>query len=81
MRIIMLLAIFCLTMFALDMNKATVDELKELKGLGNKKAELIVQYRTEHKCFKNKEDLLNVKGIGKGFLQKNDSQITFSACK
>ena len=81
MRVIMLLAVCCLSLFAIDMNKATVDELKELKGLGNKKAEMIVQYRTKHKCFKNKEELLNVKGIGKGFIQKNEAQLQFSACK
>lgn len=81
MRIIMLLAIFCLSLFALDINKATVEELKEIKGIGTKKAELIIKYRSEHKCFKNKEELLNVKGIGKGFLEKNADKITLSACK
>ena len=81
MRVIMLLVLFCLGLFAIDLNKATVDELKELKGIGAKKAEMIVKYRAENKCFKNKEDLLNVKGIGQGFLQKNEGQLTFSACK
>jgi len=81
MRIIVLLALFCLGLFAVDMNKATLNELKELNGIGAKKAEMIIKYRSEHKCFKNKEDLLNVKGIGQGFLQKNEGQLTFSACK
>jgi competence protein ComEA len=81
MKIIVGLVIFCITLFAIDMNKATVDELQALKGLGAKKAEMIIKYRTEHKCFKNKEELLNVKGIGKGFLMKNGAQITLSACK
>ncbi|WP_419764766.1 MAG: ComEA family DNA-binding protein [Arcobacter sp.] len=81
MRVIMLLVLFCLGLFAVDINKATTEELKELKGIGAKKAEMIVKYRSEHKCFKNKEELLNVKGIGQGFLQKNEGQLTFSACK
>ena len=81
MKAIMLLVMFCLSLFAIDINKATVEELQELKGLGVKKAEMIIQYRNEHKCFKNKEELLNVKGIGKGFLQKNELNITVSTCK
>ena len=81
MKAIMLLVMFCLSLLGIDINKATVEELKELKGLGVKKAEMIIQYRNEHKCFKNKEELLNVKGIGKGFLQKNELNITASECK
>lgn len=81
MKILIGLSLFFISLFAIDMNTATVDELTQLKGLGAKKAELIVKYRTEHNCFKSKEELLNVKGIGKGFLQKNEANITLSACK
>jgi competence protein ComEA len=81
MKIILVLVLFCLALFAIDMNKASVEELKTLNGIGAKKAEAIVQYRTEHKCFKNKDDLLNVKGIGKKLLVKNEGKISFSACK
>jgi competence protein ComEA len=81
MKIILVLVLFCLALFAIDMNKASVEELKTLNGIGAKKAEAIVHYRTEHKCFKNKDDLLNVKGIGKKLLEKNEGKISFSTCK
>ncbi|ADG93336.1 competence protein ComEA helix-hairpin-helix repeat protein [Arcobacter nitrofigilis DSM 7299] len=81
MKIILMLTLFCLALFAIDINKASVEELKTLNGIGAKKAESIVQYRTQHKCFKNKDDLLNVKGIGKALLEKNEDKISFSACK
>ncbi|WP_419766745.1 ComEA family DNA-binding protein [Arcobacter sp.] len=81
MKIILMLTLFCLALFAIDINKASVEELKTLNGIGDKKAESIVQYRTQHKCFKNKDDLLNIKGIGKALLEKNEDKISFSACK
>ncbi|WP_428026598.1 ComEA family DNA-binding protein [Arcobacter sp.] len=81
MKTIAMFVVLCVSLFAVDVNKASIDELKSLKGLGVKKAEMIIQYRNEHKCFKNKEELLNVKGIGKGFLEKNEAQLQFSACK
>jgi len=81
MKILVGILLFCLSLLAIDMNTATVDELTQLKGLGIKKAESIIKYRDKHKCFKNKEELLNVKGIGKVFLQKNEANISLSACK
>ncbi len=50
----------------LNINSAQPEEMaKILKGVGKKKAEAIVQYREEHGPFTQKEQLLNVPGIGK----------------
>jgi competence protein ComEA len=49
--------------FACNINTADVKELSELKGVGVKTAEKIVQYRKEHK-FKTTDELMKVKGIG-----------------
>ena len=48
-----------------NINTATVEELKTLKGIGEKKAEAIIEYRKKNGSFKNKEELMNVRGIGK----------------
>ena len=48
-----------------NINTATVEELKTLKGIGEKKAEAIIEYRKKNGSFKNKEDLMKVRGIGK----------------
>ena len=48
-----------------NINTATVEELKTLKGIGEKKAEAIIEYRKENGSFKNKEELMKVRGIGK----------------
>ena len=48
-----------------NINTATVEELKTLKGIGEKKAEAIIEYRKKNGSFKNKEELMKVRGIGK----------------
>ena len=47
----------------IDINTAPKDELKELRGIGAKKADKIIKSRT-FKKFKNKEELLERKLIG-----------------
>jgi competence protein ComEA len=59
----------------INLNKATVEELSQLKGIGMKYAERIVQYRDKNGPFKNVEDLLNVQGIGPRILEKNKDRI------
>lgn len=81
MKLLLGLMLFCASLFAVDINTASAEELTELQGVGAVKAELIVQYRSENKCFKSKEELLNVKGIGSGLLKKNESHIELSPCK
>ena len=70
------LAIMMITMPAfaggnmVDINSATVEQLQEVKGIGDKTAMAIVAYRSEHGAFKDVEDLLHVKGIGEKSLAK-----------
>lgn len=59
----------------INLNKATAAELSQLKGIGMKYAERIVQYRDKNGPFKNVEDLLNVQGIGPKTLEKNKDRI------
>ena len=42
----------------INLNKATAAELSQLKGIGMKYAERIVQYRDKNGPFKNVEDLI-----------------------
>ncbi|PHQ81037.1 MAG: competence protein ComEA [Coxiella sp. (in: Bacteria)] len=48
---------------AVNINKATVSDLVQLKGIGAKKAQAIVAYRKEHGTFKSLNDLTQVRGI------------------
>ena len=48
----------------LNINKATLEELCNLNGIGEVLASRIVQYREEHGPYKTIEELINIKGIG-----------------
>lgn len=57
-----------------NLNKATLEELQTLEGIGPAKAEAILSYKEESGGFKTIEDLLNVSGIGeKSFEKLKDS--------
>ena len=52
----------------IDINSASVEVLKSLPGIGDVKAQSIVQYREVHGPFSRVEDLLDVRGIGPAIL-------------
>jgi len=70
----LILAVFILTAFApsamsegeakLDLNKASVEELVQLKGIGQSYAERILEYRENNGPFMQAEDIMKIKGIG-----------------
>ncbi len=78
----LLLALTCAaSLFAsIDINHADVKELSSLKGIGHKKAEAIIAYRKAH-CFKNVDEIVKVKGIGKKFLAKHKDELKAGSCK
>lgn len=55
----------------ISLNKASAEQLSEIKGLGIKKATAIVNYRQTNGPFKAIKDLTKVKGIGDKFISKN----------
>ncbi len=82
MKIITLLLLGMSFLFAsVDINHATAKELTTLKGIGAKKAQTIVTYKKEHKCFKNIEELAKVKGISTKTLEKNKANLTATKCQ
>ncbi|MCK4609216.1 MAG: helix-hairpin-helix domain-containing protein [Gammaproteobacteria bacterium] len=53
-----------------DINSADVAALEALKGIGDKKAQAIVDYRTKNGAFKSVNDLTAVQGISDQFITK-----------
>ena len=59
-----------------NINKATVEEIAQLKNVGPKYAERIIQYRQENGPFEKPEDIMKVKGIGPKTWELNKNRIT-----
>ena len=75
MKKFLILFLFVVSLFAkININTATMQELHSLKGIGHKKAVVIMEYRKKHP-FKKIEDIMNVKGIGKKIFENIKNEI------
>ncbi len=88
MKILKKFLVFCVTLLILglafnpaiaagkiNINTAPVSQLVQLKGIGEKTAQKIVEYRKKHK-FATIDELTEVKGVGDKTLDKIRDQIT-----
>ncbi len=60
----------------ISLNQATKEELMMLSGIGEAKAEAIIQYREKHGPFKSIEELKEVDGIGDALFNQVQENIT-----
>lgn len=64
----------------INLNTATIEQLMELKGIGEKTAGKIIEYRKQHH-FKAVDELVNVKGVGEKTLAKIRDQLSVEGKK
>ena len=60
----------------IDINTADKQELMRIPGIGESKADRIIEYRQIHGRFGSAEELMNVSGIGSGMFEKMKDCIT-----
>jgi competence protein ComEA len=61
----------------ININSASAEQIASaMTGIGESKANAIVDYRSSHGKFKSVQDLENVDGIGSKTVEKNKDKIT-----
>ncbi|RBQ29451.1 ComEA family DNA-binding protein [Aliarcobacter vitoriensis] len=83
MKKFMVLLMLCSSfLFAINLQTASKEELMGIKGIGEKKAEQILEYRKVN-SIKSPEDLRNIKGFGDSIINnvKNDVKAKGSSNK
>lgn len=78
-KILVMLAVMLSFASALNVQKASKDELICIKGIGDKKAAAIMKYRKSHKL-KSAQDLLEIKGFGKALVKNIEKDVKSVAC-
>jgi competence protein ComEA len=78
LALLLLFTIAGAAMAAVNINTATKEELTSLKGIGDKRAQEIINYRTKNGPFKTVDDLGKVPGIGPGILKQIRPNVTVS---
>jgi competence protein ComEA len=66
---------------AVNINTADKAALMTVKGVGERRAEAIIEYREKHGPFKSVEQLLEVQGVGESILQSNRDRLTVQDVK
>lgn len=60
----------------INLNSATKEELTKINGVGDKKADKIIEYRQQHGPFRSPEEVKNINGFGEKTVEKLKDQLS-----
>jgi competence protein ComEA len=63
--------------YRVNVNRAGLDELQQLKGIGLAKAKAIIEYRENNGKIDSLDELTQVSGIGEKFIEQNADKVSF----
>ena len=76
LALVMCFALAGIAAAAVNINTASKEELTSLKGVGEKRAQEIIDYRKKNGDFKSVDDLEKVPGIGPGIMKQIRSEVS-----
>ena len=76
LALVMCFAVAGSAVAAVNINTATKEELTSLKGIGEKRAQEIIDYRKKNGEFKSVDELEKVPGIGPGIMKQIRSDVS-----
>ena len=76
--LVMLVAFSGVAVAAVNINTATKEELTSIKGVGEKRAQEIIDYRTKNGPFKTVDDLEKIPGVGPGSSERTPLSSRYS---
>ena len=79
LRAFLVASVLSTTVLAIEpvnINTADAETLATLQGIGEKRAEAIIDYRNRYGPFVSVDDLVKVKGIGVKTVEKNRDRMT-----
>lgn len=77
--IVLLFPLLCIAEERIDINVADVETLMSIKGIGEKRALAIIDYREQYGPFKSVDDLSEVRGVSESLIERSRELLVVKA--
>ena len=71
LSLVLIFPLLCIAEERIDINVADVETLMSIKGIGEKRALAIVDYREQYGPFKSVDDLSEVRGVSESLIERS----------
>ncbi len=74
--LVLVFPMLCIAADVVDINAADMETLMSVKGIGEKRAMAIIDYREQHGPFKSVDELAIVRGVSEALVDKSRESLT-----